>query len=77
MKEWGLSLSTLNLTITMKPVYTEHGYNKLRLTRIPVKIPCILNFRYQTAFSVLWDIPNFPAPDNHVFTPSGNQLCSD
>lgn len=48
-------------THIVKPVYVAHGYNELcpisNFLKIPAKIQCISHFIYQSAPSVLWDIP--------------------
>lgn len=53
----------------VKPVCIEPRYIELCLisnfSKIPVRMPCI--FIYQTASSILWDIPNFPTRGNRVF----------
>lgn len=45
-------------------------------SKILVKIH-LSNFIYQTAPSVLLDLPNFFAPGDCAFTPSDDQLCSN
>lgn len=64
--------------VTVKPINIEHVYYKLcpknNFLIIPVRIPCFLYFAYQTAPSVSWAIPNFPAPGNRAFKPSGDQF---
>lgn len=59
----------------------EHGHNKLclisKFSEIPTKITCISHYIYKTFPTVLWIIPNFPVPGDHVSTPSGAQFGSN
>lgn len=58
--------------VTVKLVYIEHGYNESCLTsnfsKIPLELSSILHFIYQAALSILWNIQNFPALGNRVFS---------
>lgn len=75
LKHW-VTIWALHCNLsTVKPVYIENRYSELYLLsnflKISVKTPCTSHFVYHTAPIVLWDIPNFPAPGDPVFTLSG------